>query len=472
MAVPIPLFGPGLRAKSPYVTAKELVNLYCEQRPAGEKASIVAYGTPGLELFADLGATPIRGGIRPSTGSVAYVVHRGTFYEVDAAGTTTARGVIGTTSGRVSMEFNGVQVMIVDGTAGYIYNTSTTAFAQITDGDFPANPTTVTYLGLRFVVSVADSNSYYWSDVNNGLSWDALNFASAEASPDPIISVFASNGQLALLGTATTEFAGISGDADAAFTALQGSANEWGIAARWSLAKFDNTYACLMKNRMGQVMVAQLNGYLPKKISTPDIDSIINGYSTVSDASAYSYMAGGHPMYVISFPTVAKSWLYDGSTGIWSQLRSDGITRHIGEFGFSFDDQTYLVSDYSSGRLYRLAPDVYTDNGAAIVRQLVTENIGVPGQVLISADKLRLDMEVGVGLATGAGSGPLIGLEVSRDNGQTWGAQMWKTFGAAGAYGEIVEWRRLGTARVFNFRFTVTDPVPVTFVAAALNPAN
>jgi len=472
MAVPIPLFGPGLRAKSPYVTAKELVNLYCETRPAGEKASLVAFGTPGLSLFSDLGATPIRGSIRPSIGSVAYIVHRGVFYEINAAGTTTARGALLTTTGRVSLEFNGVQVMLVDGTYGYIYNTSTNAFAQITDGDFPANPTTVTYLGLRFVVSVRDSNSYYWSDVNDGLSWDALNFASAEASPDPITAVFASNGQLALLGSATTEFSGISGDQDAAFAALQGSANEWGVAARWSVAKFDNTFACLMKNRMGQVMVAQLAGYLPKKISTPDIDSIINRYSSISDATAYSYMLGGHPMYVISFPTQATSWLYDGSTGFWSQLRSSGLTRHLGEFGFSFDDSSYLVADYSAGRLYRLAIDTYTDNGAMIVRQLVTENIAVPGQVLISADKLRVDMEVGVGLATGQGSNPQIGLEVSRDNGKTWGAQMWKTFGVAGKYEELVEWRRLGTSRTFNFRLTVTDPVPVTFVAAALNPAN
>jgi hypothetical protein len=43
-------------------------------------------------------------------------------------------------------------------------------------------------------------------------------------------------------------------------------------------------------------------------------------------------------------------------------------------------------------------------------------------------------MEVGNGLATGQGSNPQIGLEVSRDNGKTWGAQMWKAIGAIGAY--------------------------------------
>jgi hypothetical protein len=35
------------------------------------------------------------------------------------------------------MAHNGTQVMIVDGSNGYIYNTSTTVFAQIVDADFP-----------------------------------------------------------------------------------------------------------------------------------------------------------------------------------------------------------------------------------------------------------------------------------------------------------------------------------------------
>jgi hypothetical protein len=123
------------------------------------------------------------------------------------------------------------------------------------------------------------SSRFYESDSYNGLSWDALRFANAEVSPDPIISMWSSNGQLIPLGSLTTEYWGLSGTLDFTFAPLQGSATEWGLAARWSIAKFDNTMACLWKNRMGQVMVAKLSGYLPEKISTPDLDAIINGYS-------------------------------------------------------------------------------------------------------------------------------------------------------------------------------------------------
>lgn len=468
----IPLFGLGVAAKSPFVTAKSMQNLYAETRPQGEKSMMVAYGTPGENLFLDVGATPFRGGLEFEPGSIAFAVHRGVLYEINNAGVATNRGLLLTTTGRVSMSHNGTQVMIVDGTYGYIYNTSTLVFAQIVDPDFPANPTTVTFLAGRFVVSFSSSGRFYESDAYNGLSWDALRFANAETSPDPINSIWSSNGQLIPLGDLTTEYWGLSGSLDFSFAPLQGTATEWGLAARFSIAKFDNTMACLIKNRMGQVMVAELAGYLPKKISTPDIDSIINGYATKSDATAYSYMLGGHPMYVISFPTAGKSWLYDGSTGFWSPLKSFGSTRHNGEFAFTFLGRT-LVADSTDGKLYQLTATALTDNGASIERELVSETIANPDGSFLEIDCLRVDMELGVGLTSGQGVNPQIGLSVSRDNGKTWGPQMWKPLGAIGQYGgPPVEWRHLGSPRAATFKLTVTDPVPVVFVSACLNPEN
>ncbi len=471
MSARIPLFGLGTLSKSPYVTAKYLLNLYAEQRPQGEKSMIVAYGTPGETLFLDLGATPFRGGIEFEPGNVAYVVHRGILWEVNNASVATNRGMLNTSTGRVSMAHNGTQIMMVDGTNGYIYNTATTVFAQITDGDFPANPTTVTFLAGRFVVSFVGSSRFYESDAYNGLSWDALRFANAETSPDPIVSMWSSNGQLIPLGDLTTEYWGLSGTLDFSFAPLQGTATEWGLAARWSIAKFDNTMACLIKNRMGQVMVAKLSGYLPEKISTPDLDAIINGYSATSDATAYSYMLGGHPMYVISFPSAGKSWLYDGSTGFWSPLKSFGSTRHNGEFALTLLGRT-LVADSTDGKLYELTATSLTDNGASIEREIVGETLANPDGSFIEVDCLRVDMEVGVGLTSGQGSNPQIGLSISRDNGKTWGPQMWRDMGKIGEYKTRVEWRRLGSPRQFTPKITVTDPVPVVFVSACINPEN
>lgn len=465
----IPIFGLGQNAKSSFVTAKQLQNILAEIRPAGEKSLIVGYGTPGTSLFVDFGDTPPRGGMQFESASLAFVVHRGTLWEVNNAGVKTSRGTLSTTAGRVSMVDNGTQIMIVDGTFGYIYNTSTNVFAKITDADFPANPTTVAFMGGRFVVSFAGSGRFYASALYDGLSWDALSFANAETSPDQIVAIWASNGQLILMGSVTMEFWGNSGAVDFAYSAIQSTATEWGLAARWSVAKFDNSIACLMKNRMGQVMVAQLNGNLPKKISTVDMDSIINGYASVEDASALGFMLGGHPIYVISFPSAGFTWWYDGSTGIWSKWKSYGLTRHRAEFGFSYLNRT-LVADYSAGRIYSLSMDALTDNGDPIEREMVSETVTEADLGRISVNRMRLDMEVGDGTANGQGENPQIMLQVSRDNGKTWGAEMWRDIGPLGSYGTSVSWARLGTARNFVFKLRVTDPVKTVFTNAIVNP--
>jgi hypothetical protein len=224
-----------------------------------------------------------------------------------------------------------------------------------------------------------------------------------------------------------------------------------------------------MKNAQGQVIVARIQGYVPQKISTPDMDSIINGYTNTADATAYSYMLGGHAMYVISFPSAGYTWMYDGSTGFWSSLKSYGLTRYRGEFAFPFLS-AIVVADYNVGRLYRLSPTAQTDNGDTIEREVIGETIRATDGDFININTLRLDCEVGQGLTSGQGSNPQISLSISRDNGKTWGPDMWKDLGAIGEYKTRVEWRRLGSPRVFTPKIRLTDPVPITLVSASVNP--
>lgn len=464
----INVFGVGQASKSPYVTAKGLQNVYCETRPQGEKSVMVAYGTPGLELFASVvGTMPPRGAISVDSKDFAYCVIGNAFFQISGVGVMTSLGTLSTSVGRVSMADNGVQVMIVDGTYGYIYNTTTGIFAQITDPDFPALPVTVTFLGGRFLISLRGSGRFYWSDLYDGLSWDALNFANAETHPDPTIAVWASNGQAILMGSRTMEFWGNSGALDQPFANIAGTATEWGLAATWSVTKFDNSIACLVKNRMGQVMVAKIAGYLPSRISTPDMDAIINSYDTVNDASAYSYMLGGHNMYVISFPTAGYTWLYDGLTSMWSSLKSFGLTRHRAEFGFSFLNYS-LVADYASSKFYKILATATTDNGDQIESTIISETVVSPDMDRLTVNKFRVDMEVGQG--TSGVPYPQVGLSVSRDNGKTYGAEMMRDIGPIGDYVGVAEWTRLGTARSYVFKLRVTDPVKFVLVNAMINP--
>lgn len=450
-----PLFGLSQGGKSPTVTAQKHLNLYAEVTQDADKSMLSFYGTPGLTLFSSFGDTPVRGGI--AVGNFLYVVHRGTFWQVNNAGVKTLRGTLNTASGRVSMAYNGQQIAIVDGVNMYLYTIASNAFAVVSSGLF-ANPTDVTYQDSYFIAIFANSGRFQISGQSDGATWNALDFASAESNPDNNVRILADHGEIVICGELTAEFWGNSGGLDFPYSNVRGATLEFGLAAPWSLVKFNDSLAGLFKNRMGQVQVMMMQGHALQKISTPEIDYLINSYTKVSDATAFSYMLGGHPMYQISFPSAGKSWLYDGSTGLWSPLESSG-GRHLAEIHADFLGKA-TVTDYANGNIYTLDPAVYTDNGAAIAREIITKHLFHDDEKFV-VSRVQVDFEAGIGTTSGQGSDPQVMMQISRDGGHTWGVERWASMGAAGNYKARSVWRRCGAAYDVLMKFRITDPVKV-----------
>lgn len=461
------IFGVGLQAKSINVSAQRRLNLYLEFRPEEDGIRVVAQGTPGLTApLVDFGDTPPRG--QHALGNFLYVVHRGTFWEVNNAGVATNRGSLFTTTGRVYFADNGTTIMIQDGANAFTYNTSTLVFAQITDVDFPVS-NTVTWLNQYFIVDKASSGRFYISAIGDPTNWSALDFANAEASPDNLVRVFADHGELLLFGELTIEPWGDSGAADFPFVRLGSSAIEWGLAARESLTKFDSSVMFLAQNRLGEKQLVVLNGYTPEPVGGQDFLRAINKYTTLADATAFSYMLNGHPFYQINFPTANASWLYDGKTKVTCELSSD-TGRHRGNMG-----ELYLgkiaVADYANGKVYRLDEDTYTDNGATIAREIISRHIFSDKH--IGFPQLWIDAEVGVGLATGQGSNPQVMLSVSEDRGKSWGPEVWRSLGKIGEYLYRVFWTRIyGSSNSYSMtlKLRITDPVKIAIMGEGWVP--
>jgi hypothetical protein len=460
-----PLFGLGQQGKSTAVSAQRHLNLYGEVSQEPDKTLLALYGTGGLLLFTTFGDTPARGMI--AVGDYIYVVHRGTFWQVDNAGTKTSRGSLTTTSGRVDIAYNGTQIAITDATSMYSYNIGTLAFGAVASGLF-VNPITVTYQDSYVIAGFLNSQRFQISASGDDTTWASLDFASAQSNPDNIVRLIADHGELCIFGDLTIEFWGNSGGADFPYSIIKGATIEYGLAAAWSLVKYNDSLAFLAKNRMGQVQVMMMAGHALRRISTDAIDTEINGYTTVSDATAFSYMWFGHPMFQINFPTAGKSWLYDGSTNMWSPLESglDG-GRHLAEIHVDYLNKP-RVSDYANGNIYNLDASTYTDNGTSIKRQLIGKHFFKDGK-RIAINSLQVEFEPGIGLATGQGSAPQAMLQISRDGGKTFGAEMWRSIGKVGEYLARAIWHRLGSARDWIFKLTITDPVKVVITVANID---
>jgi hypothetical protein len=458
--MPFPIFGIGNQGRSLDVDAQIRTNLYVEVNQDPEKNILTLYPTAGLSLFSDFGASPCRG-IWEVSG-VLYVVNQNKLYALLNNGMYISIGTLLTSDGLVSMTDNGNQICIVDGTYGYIYDRSTLTFTRITDSGFPTNPQHVDFSDGRFVTNKGGTGQFYISAQYDGLTWGALDFATAEASPDNLVRVISDSGILLLMGDKTIEPWGNSGALDFPYARIGSGAIEWGLAARWSLCKYMDSLIFLRKNRLGQVQVCIHQAGAAKAVSTPEMDATFAQYPATSDAVGFAYMANGHPFYQITFPTAGESWLFDGQSQSWSKLSSNG-GRHKALLYAQLLDKK-LVTDYQNGKIYQLKDDVYTDNGDAIAREFITKHVGGGDYSTIAS--LWLEMEAGTGTQTGQGYDPQIMMTVSRDGGHTYGSEQWQAFGKTGEYTRRAKWNRIGRARNWVFKFRITDPVKTVITQA------
>ena len=125
----LPILGPGIAGRSKAITAQKRQNLFMEVKAEKDKTSLAAYGTPGLKPFVELGNFPCRGIWWYQPINFLYVVAFDQLIEVRQDGTTYVRGTLSSTQGTVSMADNGLQIIIVDGENGYIFEKTTPALS-------------------------------------------------------------------------------------------------------------------------------------------------------------------------------------------------------------------------------------------------------------------------------------------------------------------------------------------------------
>ena len=459
---PVQLFGLGLQGKSPNVTAQQRINLYAEISYEQDKSRVAYFGTPGTVAFSTLGVKALRGMHVPKVSDYIYAIVEDRFYRVDATGAAVQKGTLSTVGGHVAMESDGVRILMVDGVGGYYYNMQTDAFTPASSPNFPNGAQTVSFLAGRMICEDPSvTGQFRWSDQYSD-TWPTLNFARAEASPDGLAGTFVMNGQLMLLGNLTLEPWGVTEDDELPYAPIRGAVAQWGIAAVQSASSYMGTLAFLGRTLEGQVQVVKMVGYQPVPISIPELDYRINNFVTVEDAQAFSYMLGGHPMYEITFPTAGETWLYDGLSQCWSEVKT-GAGRHIAELAVNYRNQIY-VSDYRSGAILRLDPTALTDNGEAIIRTIQGKHIADGGG--LSVAEMWIDVEMGVGTATGQGSDPQLMLQTSKDGGSTWSNELWHSIGPQGVRQRRAIFRRLGWGFDWVFRVSLSDPVRLSLVGA------
>lgn len=463
---PINLGGSHLTTRSRNVQAQTCINWYPEVLKTPGESKVTLYPTPGTTFIKNIGLGPHRGSI----------VHKDLAYHISGnelikqeVEVFTSLGTIGTSTGRVSMASNGSfgdQLIIVDGTDGYIWDSQALTLTTISDAQFPASPSQVRYMDSYFIVTSVDSGQFNISTSNDGTAWDALDFANAERAPDDTVAMETLNRDIYFVGDYTTEVWTNTGGRFP-FEPYSNGIIEFGTPAAYSLAKTDEGIIFLTRNQRGQGKIVGIKGTNVLPLSNPALEYQISTYGDISDAYAFTYEQAGHIFYQLTFPTVEKTWVFDVTLGDielgWHQ-RSTNDLRHVASTHVFYNNKNY-VGDYDSPAVYSLNLDVYTDNGVAIKRERAGLHL-INNQNRIRYDKLELVFEAGVGLIAGQGSDPQVMLDWSDDGGFTWSNVRYLSTGAIGSYGVRCLTHHLGSSRDRVFRVRTSDPVNFVLIEA------
>lgn len=465
----VQLFGVGVEGQSRAITAQRRVNCYVEKRVDNDKTSYALIGRPGLRAFVStLGNNPTRGSwaVNTLTTPLLFVVQSSSLIAINNAGVGTTIGNINTSSGDVSMVDNGTYLMLVDGTQGWYYNmVSGGALTLITDGNFTTSPKTVTWQDTYFIVTSGATNQWQLSNNADPTTWPAVNINFTGAAPGALQAGMADHGVMNLFGEVYSEFWQDTGSPDFPYAVIPGSAQEFGLAAAFSLAKFDNSLVGLFKNKMGGVNVSRLQGFNLHRLSTADVETLLFPVTSIATATGYAFMVNGHPFYVVNMPDADLTLMYDGASGIWSELQSYGHTHFLGSKFANFLNRL-TVSDHHSGDIWQFDTAAYDDVGDPLVMMVQSRHIWDDDKT-IGISRVQIDCEQGVGLISGQGEFPALDLQVSKDGGNSYYSVGYSSIGPLGEYTQRTTWNSLGGGRDMVLRLIISDPVKRVITGAS-----
>jgi len=375
------------------------------------------------------------------------------------------------------------------------------------DGAFSGG-TSVDIVDNYFVYSRPSSQQFGASDALSPIS-QALSFGSKDGAPDNLVALIVDHREIYLMGESSSEVWVDAGLFPFPFQRIPGTSTQHGVAAANSLSRLGNSFAYVSRNLRGQGQIMQMDGYVPKRISTHAVENTLaNQY--IDDAIAWTYQLEGHEVYVVSFPTINITWAFDVATNLWHKWlyvnSQNQFQRHRGNCSCVFQGMV-LVGDYANGKIYELDNTNYTDDGNTIRRvrrapHIVTDfqrqyfeefqiqfqpGVGYTGlsqnpNIFIQAPyfiaptatlTIPFNQNILLGTQNAINSGtptsfPQAMLRWSDDGGSTWSKEHWVTIGQTGKYQNRAIWRRLGQARDRVFEVSITDPVNAVIVSANL----
>ncbi len=251
---------------------------------------------------------------------------------------------------------------------------------QITDADYPSNTTRgCAFLDGKFFV-MSPNGDVGQSATENAASWSSLEFIGTQIEPDTGVFLGKHNNYLAAFKKYNTEFLYDAGNATGSILApVQNAAFKIGGASDASFKEMAGTIVWIGQTKDGFGRgVFRLNGVAPEKISTPQVDRIINADS-LSTVYSWSANVGSHLLYGLTLVDSSVTLVFDFTTQLWSlftYLASSGVTKTISAIS-TRGVVTSAAHGYSDGDVIKVSATTAEFNGWHVVTEVTTNTYAI-----------------------------------------------------------------------------------------------
>jgi hypothetical protein len=408
----------------------------------------------------------IRGGLM--VGTVMYVVSGDKAYSITSSYVVTERTGTVSGDGPVFMAHNMAatpDVLIVHSAGMSEIDTGAASVSSFSDPDLPA-VNSITWIDSFFVVT-SESGDAYQSGVND-TTFSSVDRQRAEADPDGLWRAIALGGDLLLMGKASIEFYGNAGN-PTGFAFSRGPVLSVGLKGPYAVAGYEPGFSDTLIFVANDNTVRKLNGYTPEKISTPDLERLIEAVTDVTTLEMSVYVVAGHAVAVLSSDD--WTWAYDISNGSWHERQSYTEDRWRCRFGINAWDK-WFTFDRDSGKAFQISETSRREDDQPLVVDLrSSQQHRFPGRVWVK--RASFDFVTGVGIAAGIDpieTNPRVLISWSDDGGENWGNPLERELGEEGQK-VPVDIRRCGVSDREGraWRIQCSDPVEFVFLGGAMD---
>lgn len=426
-----------------------------------EPNRVVLEPVEGLRTFVTFPAD-VRGTFETDeTSSRAFVVAGAKLYELDVNGSYAERGTLATATGFVKMENGLYQLVIVDGPNGYLFTFATDAFTQITDPDWRGSKWVAELNGLFIFVPDDQPDQFYISAIDDGGTFDALDFSSSDAQPDPIVTHRVMKQELYLFNRRSTEVWIFDGTAEFPLVRYNSTPIDVGCAGLRAACTTSDSLFYLGRSKNGQGLLYEMRGHQPVRISTDAVEQTIQDSADPAGAVMWSYQIAGAEFLGLNMPGTSTTWVYNLATekwheqaqlvdGEWQQWPADQIVFAHGVHYASAGAELYVVDETLD----------------AIGSDLMSYERTWPHIQNASMEPISFRC---VEVSCTTGNGGDMTLELSNDGGYVWGSPLLRTLGAIGRRMERIRWQGLGSAITRTFRLRCRGAGPTTIYCAPVD---